>query len=861
MAAAPTAQLSVYRIKPQHYIHVLDNNTNVTRVELGPLTFTRQDHETVLTNPLPMTMIPPRHYVIVANPAERDAKGNVVVEESGQIKLRHGDEEIRFQQPPFALYPGEKLVGNISPLQVVAPNTALRLRAIRDGVFDGEERLAGDEWLFRGPGTYTPRIEVQVAAAASAIIIKPNQALRLRARKEIKDVYGVLRRAGEEWLVREAGAYLPDVNEEVVETVSAAVLTDKKALHLQAAQTFTDVFKKHRKAGEEWLVTFTDAETHLTDVHERLIGEVKLTTLTSRQYCVVLDPVIKAQQHLGKRELRKGEMSFFLKPGERLENGIQNVNVLDSEEALLLRAREAFKDGAVDRKPGDRWMIQGPTDYVPPVEVEILERRRSIPLDDNEGIYVRDINTGKVSMVTGRACLLKPNEELWQKELPEVVERLLVRDFSRDRAENTAATTSAAPVARDKTRVVTYRIPHNAAVQIYDFKAKESRIVFGPDLVMLGPDETFTVLSLSGDVPKRGHVIKAIALMLGPDFMTDVVVVETSDHARLSLKVSYNWQFHIPDRTNKEQVAKIFQVPDFIGDACKAIASRVRGAVAAHSFDSFHKNSATLIRTAVFGVEADGTPKANFIFNSNNLVISNIDIQSVEPVDQRTRDALQKSVQLAIEITTKSQEAEARHDAERREQSARGLLERQKILDEAAAEKHKKELLTLQAESAEVESTGLVTAEAKAKAEASLIEGRAAVQQAELQADAFKIKSESEMAQLKARQAADVAHKKALAAMEITKAKELAEIEGDKFKDIVDAIGADTIKSIAQAGPEMQAKLLKGLGLKGFMITDGSSPINLFNTAQGLIGGGAAAPKRAAASDAHHGAASDDGDF
>lgn len=38
-----------------------------------------------------------------------------------------------------------------------------------------------------------------------------------------------------------------------------------------------------------------------------------------------------------------------------------------------------------------------------------------------------------------------------------------------------------------------------------------------------------------------------------------------------------------------------------------------------------------------------------------------MDIQSVEPVDQRTRDALQKSVQLAIEITTNSQEATARY--------------------------------------------------------------------------------------------------------------------------------------------------------------------------------------------------------
>ena len=48
--------------------------------------------------------------------------------------------------------------------------------------------------------------------------------------------------------------------------------------------------------------------------------------------------------------------------------------------------------------------------------------------------------------------------------------------------------------------------------------------------------------------------------------------------------------------------------------------------------------------------------------------MTSIDIQSVEPVDQRTRDALQKSVQLAIEITTNSQEATARYErGERRE--------------------------------------------------------------------------------------------------------------------------------------------------------------------------------------------------
>merc|ERR1712100_101859 len=124
-------------------------------------------------------------------------------------------------------------------------------------------------------------------------------------------------------------------------------------------------------------------------------------------------------------------------------------------------------------------------------------------------------------------------------------------------------------------------------------------------------------------------------------------------------------------------------------------------------------------------------------------------------------------------------------------------------------------------------------AEAKARAEAAKIEGEAAVQQAELRSQASKIKSQAELEQSKKRQNAEIAHQSKLNELELTKARRLA-----KIAEIVEAIGSDTIQQIARAGPEMQAKLLGGLGLKGIMITDGNSPINLFNTAKGLIGEG-----------------------
>jgi major vault protein len=316
--------------------------------------------------------------------------------------------------------------------------------------------------------------------------------------------------------------------------------------------------------------------------------------------------------------------------------------------------------------------------------------------------------------------------------------------------------------------------------------------------------------------------------LLGPRFSTDVVVVETADHARLSLKLSYNWHFDVPRVNNSEEAERIFSVPDFIGDFCKAIASRVRGSVAQRSFDDFHKNSADLIRTAVFGKEGE-TIRNTLRFKANNLVITNIDIQSVEPVDSKTRDALQKSVQLAIEITTKSQEAAARHQAEKLEQEARGVLERQKINDESLAEGSRKNLLSLQAKSMVVESTGQATAEANARSAAQKIEGGAKVKQANQNAEANKIKSTAKLNTLKSSQEAEILYQKELNTLEIAKETALAEIEADKFKSVVDAIGSETLQNIARSGPELQKKMLAGLGLSSFMITDGSTPVNLFN--------------------------------
>ena len=76
----------------------------------------------------------------------------------------------------------------VTPLKVVQANTALRLKAILD--FEGEDgtrRVAGDEWLFEGPGVcacvcatcvcvrvYAPRVCVCVCTCIVHIVAKYN---------------------------------------------------------------------------------------------------------------------------------------------------------------------------------------------------------------------------------------------------------------------------------------------------------------------------------------------------------------------------------------------------------------------------------------------------------------------------------------------------------------------------------------------------------------------------------------------------------------------------------------------------------------------------------------------------------------
>ena len=77
---------------------------------------------------------------------------------------------------------------------------------------------------------------------------------------------------------------------------------------------------------------------------------------------------------------------------------------------------------------------------------------------------------------------------------------------------------------------------------------------------------------------------------------------------------------------------------NFVDDATKAIAAKIGGAISGILFDDFHKISAKIIRASFFELNETKHVNELLVFLQNILVLTSIDIQNVEHVNQRTQE-------------------------------------------------------------------------------------------------------------------------------------------------------------------------------------------------------------------------------
>jgi len=345
---------------------------------------------------------------------------------------------------------------------------------------------------------------------------------------------------------------------------------------------------------------------------------------------------------------------------------------------------------------------------------------------------------------------------------------------------------------------------------------------------MLQPNEEIKIMSVSGGCPKKECSVNLVCLPLGQNTFDDIIQLETQDHAALVMNVSYCAHFKLDDNIKKNP-DKLFNVSDFIGIACKTVASRIRGAVSQIQYNEFHHNYSSIVKSAVFG------DLSECFFPDNNFCLTECDVKSLEPFEANIREKLKQNTSQAIDFKTKASELEFKMKSKILEEESEGQLEIQRLVDWTKAAEAQVGLDKLTAESDAIQQVGEQVAIAKAQAEGEKIRGDSLLKQSEFSASSHNVESEAlirnkEMVNRKVEH--QTKQKNDLEAEKLTK---MAEIEVTKFKDTVESIGRETIIAMARSGPENKAKLLKSLGLEGYLVTDGKTPINLFGAADGLI--------------------------
>lgn len=880
----PTSE-TIIRLSPWEYAHILDENDNITQLLVGPQTRTLATSETLVKPVTEFHVVPRGSYCVVENPHAEvvdPATGRKVPEldKDGQVKIRLGETEVRYDVDPFPLYPEEKIL-IMEQLPQLRVSEYLTLRVVANYTDqNGTHHREGEKILWKGPGTYCPNTQHEIVARKTAIVLKEKEALHCIATEDLTDRMGNRRATGEEYVYTAPGEHYLLPEEKEVKIIEPMCLAGK-GLHILVSKRYLDhrsfALGKERKPGDFFLVSADDNYYFTPHPYDTIIRTVDRIVVSPSQFCIVKETnsrclAYSIPQHNSNKKKKADppavkdtelgapivyvNKNFFLQPWEVLVVPPREMYLLDDYEALLLRATAEHddKDAAgktIRRERGDQWLVRGPCRYVPNSSVIVVpdpqtgkEKRERELLSEGEGLYVRNTMTGEVRAVMGPCSyMLGAYEERWEKKLSPDVELNLLRQFNSHASYMDS--TSVGKLTGKSSRAVVYHIPHQSVTQLFNYKTQTHRVVFGPDRVALEPDEEFTVISLSGSpwdpdkpqkcMPKEANRIKSLYLFLGPANMSDVLYVETRDHAQLALQLCYDWYFDIP-HGDHDAAAKCFSVNDFVGDCCSFIASRIRSAVASLPFEEFHKNSARCLKQAVFGMNASGEIAKELRFKENNLVITSVDTQELEVLDQRTRVGLQKSVKMAIELTTHAQEASAMQVASAREQEARGQLERQNMMDQVENEKQRKILLEAESKGLAIINSGKSTAMAGALSTAAELEGNAAVSAAQIQAESDEILREANMNAEKKRRALEMKKEKLLQEIKHGFEREMNDIKLGLMGSVVAALGPDTIAEIAKSGPELQARLLSSLGVEGYLVTDGSSPINLYQTAAGLTG-------------------------
>lgn len=179
-------------------------------------------------------------------------------------------------------------------------------------------------------------------------------------------------------------------------------------------------------------------------------------------------------------------------------------------------------------------------------------------------------------------------------------------------------------------------------------KTGKRRVEKGPTTVLLDYDETLETLELSTGKPKTtDKLLRVPYLMSDNNKVSDIISVETKDHVKLSVYVSYQVNF-------EGDPLKWFNVSNYVKLLCDHARSMLKGQIRKHSVETFYADSTAIIRDIILGKSAEGS-RPGMVFLQNGMRVDDVDVLKVELLDDKIKPVLDNAqhdaVKTSIEVS------------------------------------------------------------------------------------------------------------------------------------------------------------------------------------------------------------------
>ena len=402
-------------------------------------------------------------------------------------------------------------------------------------------------------------------------------------------------------------------------------------------------------------------------------GQRKIKAIELESHRGLYVKVIKSYEEDG-RLYTEGEELFITGRDQKIYYPRPEHAIIKYGGTQLLQQAVAIPKGearyVLSKETGDVKLVRGPKMFLPDPRHEVIVRR-ALPTKIVELLYPGNGEAVEFNLrllgverdgskVEGKQRaklsinLLSSEEEGRSSD----DEELTVDEFTRS---NEYVPPRSIQLQTKYDGAVTVRVHTGYAIKIVS-KTGESRVVQGPQTVLLEYDEVPEIFELSTGTPKSDYRLRRdVYLRVKANKVSDVISAETGDFVSVRVPLSFRVDFE-GDET------KWFDVENYVKFLTDHARSLVANAVKRYGVQELHAKYIDILRDAILGEAIDGK-RPGRLFVENGMRVYDVEFGQLEIGDESIADMVRSSqkdsVQQSLRLAMAKKELETVREEER----------------------------------------------------------------------------------------------------------------------------------------------------------------------------------------------------